>query len=228
MGSISPEMVMYLINAIYFKASWSYQFDKSMTSDRPFYAANGSTTPVPMMYQRGTFPAASTADYQAIELPYGGGAYSMVVVVPSEGRSVDSLIASLDARSWRALLASFTEMSGDVYLPRFQLEWKDSLDQALVAMGMGIAFQGGLADFSGISREFGHGLAITSVNQKTFVDVDEEGTEAAAVTSVGIGVVSLPPTLLRADRPFLFAIRERLSGTLLFIGKMEAPPPSSA
>jgi serpin B len=221
-ATIPPWMVMYLINAIYFKGSWSYQFDAGKTSDQPFHAADGSSETIPMMYQKGTFPAVATADYNAVELPYGGGAYSMVVVVPHEGADVDSFISSLTPESWATLLASLTDQSGDVYLPRFRLEWQDSLRGDLTAMGMGIAFDGGAADFSGISRDV-H-LALTSVDQKTFVAVDEEGTEAAAVTIVGAGVVSLPPALIRADRPFLFAIRERLSGTLLFIGKIAEPP----
>jgi serine protease inhibitor len=220
-NDIPQAMVMYLINAIYFKGSWTSQFDESKTSDQPFHAGDGSVTSVPMMFARGAFPAVATADYRAVELPYGGGAYSMVVVVPGEGRSVDSLIASLGPESWNALLTSLSEQSGDVYIPRFRLEWSDSLIEALKAMGMGVAFNVETADFSGISKQ--SQLFISAVDQKTFVDVDEEGTEAAAVTSVGAGVVSMQDPLVRADRPFLFAIRERLSGTLLFIGKMATP-----
>lgn len=220
--TIPRDMVMYLINAIYFKGSWTTQFDKAKTRDEPFHSADGSVASVPMMHVSGTFPAAANGDYNAVELPYSGGAYSMVVVVPSGGQSVDSLIASLDPDSWDALLESLTKQSGDVYIPRFRLEWKDSLIEALTAMGMGIAFDGGSADFSGISTA--GQLYISSADQKTFVAVDEEGTEAAAVTTIGGGVTSVSSALLRADRPFLFAIRERLSGTLLFIGKMATPP----
>jgi serpin B len=146
----------------------------------------------------------------------------MVVVVPGQELSIDSLIAELNTGRWEALLAGLTEHNGIVELPRFRLEWKDSLKAPLIDMGMGIAFDPYRADFSGISRQTS--LFISSVDQKTFVDVDEEGTEAAAVTSVGMGPTSAPSPLLRADRPFLFAIRERFSGTLLFIGKMAVPP----
>jgi serpin B len=221
-SSIPRDIVMYLINAIYFKGSWTAQFDKSRTRDEPFFAADGSRPTVPMMSVESTFPATATGDYSAVELPYGGGAFSMIVVVPREGLSVDSLIAELDAARWQALLDGLTEREGEVQIPRFRLEWKDSLNRPLIDMGMGIAFDSYRADFSGISHDAS--LFISSVEQKTYVNVDEEGTEAAAVTSVGLGVTSVPSALLRADRPFLFAIRERFSGTLLFIGKMAVPP----
>lgn len=213
---IPRDVVMYLVNAIYFKGSWQKQFDKARTMTREFHAIDGSLPQVPMMSQTDTFPAVRTDDYTAAELPYGGGAYSMVVVVPSPGSSLDSLVASLDATRWAALLASFTLRHGEVAIPRFRLEWKKELNDPLTALGMGVAFQDGAADFSGISKS--QSLVITTVLQKTFVDVNEEGTEAAAATSVGIGPTSAPAPLLRADRPFLFAIRERFSGTVLFMG----------
>ncbi len=220
--SIPRWMVMYLANAIYFKGSWTRQFDRSRTRDEPFFAADGSRVNVPMMSVKGSFPAALTDEYTAAELPYGGGAFGMIVVVPREGVSVDSLVARMDAARWQTLLDGLSTTDGLVEIPRFELEWSDHLNEPLIEMGMGIAFDDARADFSGISPS--SGLFVSSVFQKTYVKVDEEGTEAAAATSVGIGVVSLPHTLLRADRPFLFAIRERFSGTLLFIGKMAVPP----
>jgi serpin B len=207
---------MYLINAIYFKGAWERQFEKAHTIQQPFHAIDGSTTQVPMMSQTGTFPAVRTDEYTAAELPYGGGAYAMVVVVPNEGRTLESLIASLDETRWNALLASLTQQRGDVYLPRFRLEWEQELNDPLTSLGMGVAFRPDMADFTGIAKA--GGLFISSVLQKTFVDVNEEGTEAAAATSVGVSVTSVSVPLLRADRPFFFAIRERLSGTVLFMG----------
>jgi serpin B len=218
---IPPDIVMYLINAIYFKGSWTAQFDKSLTQDEPFFAEDGTRPSIPMMSAEGDFRAVSTSEYDAAELPYGGGAYSMIVVVPKQGLSVDSLIAHMDAPGWTALLAGLHDASGVVQIPKFRLEWKGTLVPSLTDMGMGIAF-GSSADFSGISRD--GGLFISLVDQKTFVNVDEEGTEAAAVTAVGMTTTSAPSALLRADRPFLFAIRERFSGTLLFIGKLAVPP----
>ena len=221
-NSIPEYMVMYLINAIYFKGSWTEEFDRSRTQNEPFFASDGSQSTVPMMSVEGDFLATSTDEYSAVELPYGGGAFNMVVVVPRQGSSVDSLISKMDATRWQALLDGLTERGGLVQIPRFRLEWKSSLNAPLIDMGMGIAFDATRADFSGISHDAA--LFISGVDQKTYVNVDEEGTEAAAVTSVGVGVVSLPLPLLRADRPFLFAIRERFSGTLLFMGKMAVPP----
>jgi serpin B len=221
---IPGDAVMYLIDAIYFKGAWQYRFDTKQTSSQPFHLTDSSTTPVDMMHlAEVSFPATATADYHAAELPYGGGAFSMVVVVPNEGKTLDDLIASLDDDSWQALLGSLTEGTGDVYLPRFHLTWDGILNDPLTALGMGIAFEPGAADFTGMSHASGHDLFISKVRHKTYVDVNEEGTEAAAVTSVEIGVTSLPPALLRADRPFLFAIRERLSVTILFIGTMRRP-----
>lgn len=220
--AIPDSVIMYLINAIYFKGTWALQFDKAKTHTAPFYLADGTTTSVQMMTQEDTFPAMSTPEYNAVELPYGGGAYTMVVVVPQGSTTVDDLITALDTPTWQSLLAGLTTQSGEVGIPRFELRWDDSLKAPLTALGMGIAFDAGRADFSGISKA--GGLYITGVRQSTYVKVDEEGTEAAAATSVGMTPSSAPLPLLVADRPFLFAIRERLSGTMLFVGKMVKPP----
>ncbi|HET7565066.1 MAG TPA: serpin family protein [Gemmatimonadaceae bacterium] len=220
--AIPRDMMLYLINAIYFKGTWSSQFDKAKTHPAPFHLADGSTQQVQMMTQEDTFPAVLTPEYSAAELPYGGGAYTMVVVVPQGSTTVDDLITTLDTPAWQSLLGGLTTRSGNVSIPRFELTWDDSLNAPLAALGMGIAFDAFRADFSGISK--GGGLYISGVRQKTYVKVDEDGTVAAAATSVGMVPTSLPPALINADRPFLFAIRERLSGTILFVGKMMKPP----
>jgi len=221
--TLSPNTAMYLANAIYFKGTWVEQFDPKLTAPFPFTQLDGSIMTVQMMQVDDSFPAITTPAYQAVDLPYGGGAYAMLVVVPAQGQRVDALLSSFGPGDWQSLLAGLTMQHGKVSLPRFQLEWKDSLNHALEALGMGVAF-GPDADFTNMSSALGHGLAITSVDQSTYVKVDEEGTVAAAASGVGVGVTSVPPPLLTADHPFFFAIHEKLSGAILFVGKIATPP----
>ncbi|MGD8867842.1 MAG: serpin family protein [Gemmatimonadales bacterium] len=223
---IDPQTVMFLINAIYFNGTWTYEFDKSETEQAPFHRSDGSTVPVMFMAQQTDLAYAHDEGYQAVDLPYGGEAYSMTVVLPREGVDIDSLIAELDADSWEALLADARVTGLELHLPRFRLEYEKVLNDALKALGMEVAFVDGAADFSRIAP--GWQLFISQVKQKTFVKVDEEGTEAAAVTSVEVGYTSIPsgPPVLRVDRPFLFAIRERFSGTVIFVGKIVDLPPA--
>lgn len=218
---IDPLEIMYLINAIHFKAPWTERFDKKHTGPGTFVLADGTSRSVPMMWKKeAEFRWVDTPDLTIAELPYAGDAFSMTILVPRAGRSVDDLIAGLDAAQWQAWIAQLGDKrGGHLSLPRFRIEYDISLEAALTALGMGRAFGGG-ADFSGI---FGSGnIALSRVLQKTFVEVDEEGTEAAAATLVGVELVSLPPGVT-VDRPFVFAIRERHSGTILFIGKVMDP-----
>ena len=223
LDSIAKNEVMFLVNAIYFKGIWQKQFDKTKTSDAVFHAADGSTATVPMM-SRGTgvdVDYTQTAEYSAVDLPYGNSAFTMTVVVPSS-TDIDTFAESFDQAKWNLLVGSLHPSDVQVQLPRFRMEWKRILNDDLGQLGMGVAFDRNQADFTRMSP-LGSELYITQVIQKTFVDVDEEGTEAAAATSVGIGVTSMPPTF-RADRPFLVVIRERFSGTILFIGKIAKLP----
>ena len=160
--------------------------------------------------------------YEVIDLPYGGGAFSMTILLPAPGEEVDDLVASLDVAAWRAATTELPEAEMDLYLPRFRVEYKQELNDALQALGMKSAFVPGGADFTGMSTRAGHQLNISRVLQKSYVDVNEEGTEAAAATSVEMVVTSMPPSV-RVNRPFVFAIRERFSGTILFIGKIVDP-----
>jgi serine protease inhibitor len=221
---IPDHYILFLINAVYFKGLWTEPFDPDLTREEPFRLRGGSTRTVPMMmHPDSRFPYTATETYQAVELPYGGEAFAMTIVVPREGRTLEEVVAGLDAAAWRALVDGLEEGRVGVGLPRFRLEYEKTLNDALKSLGMEIAFTGGAADFSKISREFGQDLFIDEVKHKTFVEVDEEGTEAAAATSVGVGIVSMPPQVV-ADRPFLFVIRERLTGTILFIGQLVEPP----
>jgi serpin B len=218
---IDPIIVMFLINAIYFKGTWTYEFDPEETQETEFYRSDGATVPIRLMAQKSELPYAATEGYLAVELPYGGNAYAMTVVLPLGGMGVDSLIAVLDHERWEDLIAGLAKTEVQIYLPRFKLEYEKTLNDVLTALGMGIAFTPS-ADFSRMTP--GGGIWIGKVKQKSFVEVDEEGTEAAAATSVSM-VLSAGPAL-RADRPFLFAIRERFSGTLLFLGKLADRPAS--
>ena len=220
--TIDDDMVMFLINAIYFKGTWRSQFDKSKTTDAPFFALDGSSAAVPLMTQTSSLAAATGNNYTAVDLPYGNSAFSMTVVLPNKGTDINAFAEAMTLEKWQALDATFNVRETTLFLPRFKLEWKRKLNPDLEKLGMGIAFSDGFADFTRMSP-MGNNLVIDEVIQKTFVDVNEEGTEAAAVTSVGVGVTSAPAPI-RVDRPFMFAIREKLSGTILFVGKIVKLP----
>ncbi|MBA3670503.1 MAG: serpin family protein [Gemmatimonadaceae bacterium] len=220
---IEPDQVMFLINAIYFKGSWRDRFDATKTRDESFRAIGG-VQPVRMMHRSATMSYASTADYEVVDLPYGNSAFTMSVVLPREGKSVESVAASLQGSSWTTLMGQLRPALVDLALPRFKLEWQRTLNDDLKSLGMRDAFAQGGADFTRLSPR-GRELFIQFVKQKTFVDVNEEGTEAAAVTSVGVSVTSAPQTVIvRVDRPFVVMIRERFSGTVLFMGKVVRMP----
>jgi len=222
---IGADDQMYLINAIYFKASWRTRFDPALTQPGPFRTSGGSTQTVPMMHRAPT-PGVlnrvfSFPHLYAAELGYGNDAFAMTILLPERGANVDSVAAALTATQWSEITAMLDGTMGitlGITLPKFSLTYERTLNDDLAALGMGIAFDGG-ADFSGLSATPVH---ISSVKQKTFVDVNEAGTEAAAVTNVS--VVSSTPPSLDIDRPFIFVIRERFSGTILFIGKMNSIP----
>ncbi len=226
---IDPATVIFLINAIYFNGKWTYRFERARTVDAPFHGVGGTVGTVPLMEVKGSFLYAENSRYQAVDLPYGGQAFAMTVVLPRESSSVKEVVASLDPGSWSALVEGFEEREGTVRLPRFRMEWEKVLNQTLAALGMVQAFQPGVADFRGISSPGGGnpGLFVSLVKQKAYVDVNEEGTEAAAVTVVVIDRFSGGSFDLRADRPFLFFIRERLSGTILFAGIFQGPAAAS-
>lgn len=221
---LDTDLVMLLINAIYFKGTWTYEFKKENTRD-DLFNGNGKTASCRMMTQSGDFNYLYTALYQAVDLPYGDGDFSMTILLPHEGTDIDELIRTLDQDELRSMTERFLISSGTVEIPKFKLELKYSLNETLKALGMEPAFIPGAADFSGVDSINGKQLFISEVNHKTFVQVDEEGTEAVAVTSVGISVTSVGGGgfHFRADRPFLFFIRENRSGVILFMGKMVEP-----
>jgi len=220
-----PDLVMLLANAIYFKGQWRDRFDEARTEDGDFLSTSGPQR-VRMMKGQPAFREAHGPGWRAYELPYGASAYVMDVVVPTTG-TADELAASLDAAGWDAIvrqLEADEATSGPFEMPRFKLEYKEKLNATLQDLGMRRAFGAG-ADFTAMSPTDGGRIQISEVLQKTFVEVNEEGTEAAAVTTVGAVIVcACPPPTVRIDRPFLFAIRERLSGTILFVGRINRIP----
>ena len=221
---LDPALVMLLVNAIYFDGEWTTQFNSEDTRRHAFTRGDGSRVDVDMMsLAEVEVHRASGPSYAAVELPYGGEAFSMVIVLPDPGVSAREWLAELDADTWVALTEGLTPGRLDwLSIPKLTLTYDTYLNDALQAMGMGPAFRPG-ADFTRMSP-LGHQLCIDFVRQKTFVEVDERGTRAAAVTAVGVGITSLTPFVeFVADRPFVFVIRERLSGTALFVGLVGDP-----
>jgi serine protease inhibitor len=220
--TIPDYIVMYLINAVYFKGSWTYRFDPNYTKDDAFFLTDGSKSTCSMMAQKDTVPYFVQNGVQGIDLPYGNAGFSMTVILPPPGVNVDDFVAGLTQDQWNLWTASLSKREVSVYMPKFRITWRNSLREVLSAMGMGVAFSDA-ADFTGIDkRGF---LAISDVLHVTFVQVDEEGTEAAGVTVIGMSAtaVGVNPAIMRLDRPFIYAIRENQSGTILFIGKLALP-----
>ncbi len=215
---IDPGTLIFLINAIYFKGNWQKEFDKSTTRDGIFYLSDGGQKQVPMMYRKGAYPYFRGNNFEAARLPYGDGEISMYIFLPNRSSNLNDFIGQLNAENWSNWMSQFKERTDDseMILPRFELEYEVKLNDALTALGMGIAFGTG-ADFSGMGTQ----LFISEVRHKTIIEVNEEGTEAAAVTAV-VGVKSLPPAF-RVDRPFLFAIHDDGTQTLLFMGIVVEP-----
>lgn len=212
-----------MINAVYFKGSWTVPFDPTATIDRPFHLLDGTEKQQPMMVQQGQYRYAETEQFQAVSLPYGNRRFSMYIFLPKPESSLSEFQAALAPENWQTWMTQFAQRSGSIEIPRFTFEYSATLNDALEALGMAVAFSDD-ADFSNLSDT---PTAISEVKHKTFIEVNEEGTEAAAVTSVGIRALSArpaePPFELRVDRPFFLAIRDDQSGTVLFLGSVVEP-----
>ncbi len=223
--TIPGDAILYLINAIYFKGKWSTQFDKAKTKDGQFTLLNGAKKKHPMMSQSGRFRYFENEKFQAISLPYGDGRMSLYVFLPSKNSNLNALQAALNAESWESWMPQFRSAEGNITLPRFKMEYEMVLNNALKALGMEAAFDPQRANFAGMcSTSPGANVFIGEVKHKTFVEVNEEGTEAAAVTSGGMRVTAfIPPFTMIVDRPFFSAIRDNQTGTILFMGTIFDP-----
>lgn len=221
---INPDTVLFLINAIYFKGDWSEPFEKELTRDMVFKQPDGKKKEHPIMFRYGNYRYLENELFQAVSLPYGKNErISMYVFLPLPEIDLEQFYADLNPSNWKRWIDSFNSMEGELGLPRFKFEYETSLNDALTALGMGPAFDENTADLSGM-RPIPPRLYISEVKHKTFVEVNEEGTEAAAVTSVEIGVTSMPETFyMVVDRPFFFAIADDLTGTILFMGSVFEP-----
>ena len=216
---IGADVVMYLINAIYFNGRWTYQFDADLTTDETFFNADETQATVPLMRLKGPLRYAELPIGKMIDLPYGDSLYSMTLILPRVDRSIDSLVNQLNPQTWDSWTESLVLEDVTVELPRFELEYKKELREVLQALGMTDAFDPSRADLSRINPL--KQLFISKVLHKTVLKVDEEGTEAAAVTAIVVETTALPePLIFRADRPFLLMIRERHTGSILFAGKV--------
>ena len=213
---INPQTLLFLINAIYFKGNWQDEFDESMTRPGTFHLPDGSEKRVQMMRRVGEYPYFRGENFEATSLLYGDGRLGMYIFLPNRNSNLNKFLRNLNEENWEGWISQLQDRRHELMLPRFKLEYEVRLNDTLEALGMGIAFGGG-ADFSGM----GPSLFISEVRHKTFVEVNEEGTEAAAVTAV-VGVKSLPP-VFRVDRPFFFAIYDTETETILFMGTITEP-----
>lgn len=218
----NPNALMYLMNALYFKGIWTSEFNSRNTSSKPFYSEDGQTKNVDMMHQKSSFNYNENQTMQIVELPYGNQAFSMIVLLPKEGNKLADVTQELqNSNSWGNLVSGLRSTQVDLYLPKFKTEYSRVLNDVLEKMGMGIAFEPGAADFS---RMTDADAFISFVEQFTYINTDEVGTEAAAVTVVGIEPTSYQPdrtATFNANRPFIYIIRENSTGSILFMGAVK-------
>ena len=217
---IPGDVIMYLVNAIYFKSSWKNRFDVAKTQKADFHTNSGGTVQVDFMNNEAPCNVAIATDATAVELPYGNQRYSMVLISPKNNTSIKDYVAGLDSAKWHTLTAGLQETKTVLSLPKFKFSYDILLNNALSTLGMSNAFTK-QADFTRINAA--GGLQITEVKHKAYVEVNEEGTEAAAATSVAIGLTSTAPFSYKFDHPFIFAIREMKTGLILFAGVVNDP-----
>ena len=222
---IQDEDVMFLLNALYFKGDWTSKFDKAKTAPADFHLEDGSSKQVQMMHQQEAFEIYTAEDFMAVRLPYGNGQFAMTVILPSAGKKLDEVLSGIDGTQWETLKDNMAKREVNVGLPRFTIPaYSIKLNDVLQSMGMKSAFNSNSADLSKMADISEKRLFVSFVKQDTYLKVDEEGTEAAAVTTTGIGVTSAPiVSQFICDHPFGIIISEKTSNTILFMGKIMNP-----
>ncbi|MFC1725514.1 serpin family protein [candidate division KSB1 bacterium] len=215
---------LYVINALFFKGDWTYKFDPADTKDKDFFLLDETSKTVKMMGIKTNFGYYDNENFQAVDLPYGNGNYCMTIFLPKYEVEIDEIASSFSQENWNNWINSFTEREVNLFLPKFKLDYKieEKTKTVLTSLGMGVAFDEWAANFSRINEN--NELFISRVIHKTFIEVNEEGTEASAATVVEISYRGIGDDLtLAINKPFIFVIREKVSGTILFMGKIINP-----
>lgn len=224
-SQIKASDVMFLVNAIYFKADWQQQFDKDQTRESMFTLENGSQVPVQMMFtEEAEVSRYKHSLFQLVEIPYGNGQFNMVILLPNEGKTTQDVMNALNGEDLSEWIAQADSITPELYLPRFKMEFKMNLKDPLTEMGMGLPFTEDAEFHNFFNENIGEKLFIDRVIHQSFIEVNEEGSEAAAATAVVIGLESANlDNIVRVDHPFVFLIRENHTGAILFAGKMMEP-----
>ncbi|QNI30281.1 serpin family protein [Alloacidobacterium dinghuense] len=225
LDQVDPSTVALLTNAIAFKGKWTMQFDPKVTQPHDFKMANGTLSKVQIMQQTAEYGYSNAEGLEAIRLPYADGTFAMYVVLPKNDTAMQSFLQQLTADAFTKIVSSLHPQRGTIELPRFTITYDATLNAILTKLGMGNAFSDH-ANFEGICKAPPH-LRISEVRHASFLKVDEEGTEAAAATSVGIRATAIriepPPFHMVVDHPFFLAIRDERNGQIIFTGSIGKP-----
>lgn len=223
LDQLDPNAVMYLLNALYFKGDWAAKFDSKNTQDNAFHLQSGTDKNVKMMFNNGDFVALTSDKYSAAKLPYGNGQFEMTILLPQAGTSINDVLNSFATAEWTKIRSASGTRKVNIGLPRFSLDYSIQLNKTLAGMGINKAFTD-LAEFGKISKSTK--TLVSLIKQDTYLGIDESGTEAAAVTTIGMVATNVGPAeplQIICDRPFGIIISEKTSNTILFMGRIMNP-----